>query len=160
MKFEIVSGAASEGDLVYIASEYSLDFVKSSNSKLDGRTGNLGAGSVSIGTLQLEVSIDSGEILFPWGLFPSARWKEQVLSKPAALPGRVILLDAPTLLKRGVSLSISTALDWETKIDRSTGWIYTGLDQSHGAAIEFATNAILILQFGTISGLWLKPTFK
>lgn len=160
MKFETAPGAALEGDLVYIDSEYSLDFVKSSNSKLEGRIGNLGAGSISIDTLQLEISIDSGEILFPWGLFPSARWKERVLSKPVALPGKVILLDASTHLKKGVSLSISTALDWETKIDRDSGWIYTGLDQSHSAAIEFATNAILILRLGTISGLWLKPTFK
>lgn len=160
MKFEIASGAASEGELVYIASEYSLDFVKSSSFEFEGRTGSLGVGSVSIGTLQLEVSIDSGEILFPWGLFPYARWKEQVLNKPAATPGRVILLDASILLKKGVSLDISTALDWKTKIDRSSGWIYTGSDQSHGAAVEFATNAILVLQMGAISGLWLKPTFK
>jgi hypothetical protein len=72
----------------------------------------------------------------------------------------VVLLDASSLLKKGVSLSIPTALGWETKIDRKSGWIYTGLDQGHGIAIEFATNAILILKEGAISGLWLKPTFR
>lgn len=55
------------GRLVYRELEYSLDFVEYSVDDLDELSGDGGRTSLTVHTLQIEIGISTGGLLYPWG---------------------------------------------------------------------------------------------
>lgn len=61
------------GKLIYRESEYSFDFVEAEAQKLSQRRGSKGVSSISVDTLQIEIGIEHGEVLYVWGFYPIPR---------------------------------------------------------------------------------------
>jgi hypothetical protein len=59
-----------QGELFYNRSEQSFDFVSMSRSGVRRRMGDLGPTSVLIGTLQIEIGVETGTLLYVWGYHP------------------------------------------------------------------------------------------
>lgn len=155
MRFSWKPGPILAGRLVYRDAEYSIDFVPSSN-ELIARVGSSGTGSVSIGTLQLEVSVDTGEILFPWGLFPHTQWAHRRMAAPIALSGRLFLSDA-SVLAPGGAVDLPGGGAWQANFDSESGWLYFGVGHTADVVVEFAANTGASLSSDRLTGLWLKP---
>jgi hypothetical protein len=155
MRFSWKSGPILAGQLLYRHAEYSIDFVPSSN-ELTARVGSSGTGSISIGTLQLEVSIDTGEILFPWGLLPHTRWIDRPMAVPNALPGRLFLSDISVLVPGG-AVDLPGGGTWQTHFDSESGWLYTSGDDTADVVVKFAANSGASIASEQLTGLWLKP---
>ncbi|MFM0397877.1 hypothetical protein [Paraburkholderia aspalathi] len=157
MNFLWKAGHAVDGDLIYRKSEFSIDFVQTKDSAGE-KNSRVDVSSISIGTLQLEVSMKCGEVLFPWGYFSSSRWISHPLTPPVAVPGRLLLSDTTTLLAGGAS-DLPGSEEWNTYFDRSSGWVLVGGECVGDVAIEFATRVIGLLANEQLVGLWLKPTW-
>lgn len=154
MRFTWKYGPVLSGQLAYRQAEYSFDFVPRAD-ELSVRVGSSGTGSISIGTLQLEVSVDTGEILFPWGLFPHTRWTDRLMATPNTSPGRLFLADISVLVP-GVGVDLPRSREWQTYFDRESGWLYTGVGDTADVIVEFAANAGASLTSDELTGLWLK----
>jgi len=155
MNFFCKHGPALDGDLIYRKDEFSIDFVQKKTNTSE-KTYRTDVSSISIGTLQLEVSMKYGEVLFPWGYFPFARWINRSLTPPIASSGRLFISDAATLLAGGTT-SLPDSTSWSTYIDCSSGWLNIGGEAPGEFAIEFATNVVASLIGERLVGLWLKP---
>src|SRR5580658_8802688 len=121
MKFlHAKSAEAVRGELVYREKEYSIDFISASKVALAALIGNHGNTSVALGTLQLEVGIETSIVLYPWGLFAATRWEMGSLKVPDAQVGR-LLVDPGFRLKPGVAIGLAGADAWASIFDKSTG---------------------------------------
>jgi hypothetical protein len=154
MIFSVSPGPATHGRLIYRKSEYSIDFEHYSKEIHDQLVGP--TGSISVGTLQLEISVDSGKILFPWGLFPHQEWQHCRLIAPAIMQGELYARDISNLIIGG-SVDLPGGDAWETKFDDISGWIYTGTSELPDLSIEFADNVAASLTGNRLTGLWMKP---
>lgn len=159
MNFEWNQASYIDGELVYRQTEYSIDFKVASSDLLAERIGSASSTSLSLTTLQIEVGIENGELLYPWGLFPKARWHTRTLSAPNLQPGRVCLVQGGEKLQVGVSVLIPGSSSWPIVWDKDTGWICVGNDSSNqdATAVEFSKNAAVVLAGGELVSLWLRP---
>jgi hypothetical protein len=150
-----------QGELFFSRSEQSFDFESMSRSGVRRRMGDLGTTSVLVGTLQIEIGIETGTLLYVWGYHPETAWKQARLSTPTAQPGMVsISFEEPP--ERGVSIGLVEVNEWPTAYDHATGWICIG-DPTPGRDaewVEFATNTVVVLAEGELRALWLKPTMR
>jgi hypothetical protein len=154
-----MDGEALKGELVYRCNEYSVDFIPD---EIDLIKRVDGAGtSILIGSLHLEVSIVSGEVLFPWGMFPHVRWKKKSLVLPDFKSGR-LYLESDLVLERGVGVGLENYQDsWCSYYDQNSGWIYYGVDDFKlNKALQFATDVVASLLDGKIVGLWMRPNLN
>jgi hypothetical protein len=148
-----------EGQLVYRAYEYSFDFKVGSQPELARRAGSKGTTSLLIGTLQIEVGLETGTALFVWGLHShSAQWRRDSLSRPLAQPGcvRAVFDEEPIM---GVSQGLAEVGEWQTTYDPNTGWICvsSNVHDVFESYIEFAENTIAGLHNGSLVSVWLHP---
>jgi hypothetical protein len=156
-----LDGAPLEGILRYIEAEYSFTFDVSSPADLRARSGAAGVTSLSVGTLQIEVAVETGLVLFVWGLHPRSRWKVESVAQPnpAALSARV----KPRVpLERGVTAQISPVGAWETYFDDTTGWARVAKNQGYRSEQEVlvATGIVLGITGHNLDSLWLQPIFE
>lgn len=149
------------GRLLYRPEEYSFDFVPPAGMELQDRIGTDGTASIAIGTLQLEVSITTGVVLFAWGYHPYVSWREQGLESPDAESGCLKLKSTDGLLS-GVSYDIGSSTNWRTSFDRATNWVRIQADDTVGADqfVQFASDTIAGLRNEELVELWLHPTFS
>src|SRR5689334_21313519 len=71
-----------QGKLVYRAYEHSFDFKVESEPELLRHAGNKGTTSVLVGTLRIEIGIETGNALFVWGLHShNSQWKRDRLER-------------------------------------------------------------------------------
>ena len=150
-----------QGDLFYNRAEHSFDFEPVSRSGVRRRMGDLGPTSVLIGTLQIEIGVETGTLLYVWGYHPQPAWKHARLSSPTAQPGMVSisLEEAP---EPGVSIGLVEINEWATAYDPNNGWICIGDPAPSESAqwVEFATNTIAAIGDSQLRALWLRPTIK
>ncbi|WP_183032706.1 hypothetical protein [Cupriavidus sp. UME77] len=158
MKFAWNFGSKLSGQLVYYRADYSIDFIPEEKD-IKSKVGDVGTGCISIGTLQLELSILTGEVLFPWGLFPATRWEEVTLKTPIFEGGRIFLMD-PSILVCGGGVDLIGFGDWKTYFDSLSGWIYTGTEEPAEIVIGFGENVGASLSGEKLIGLWMKPSFE
>ena len=148
-----------EGVVSYKTGEYSFDFEVDSELEIRKRISDKGKTSIAIGTLQLEVDVFSGLILYAWGYHPYFNWKSQTLSIP--FPHKVCCIKInDEELKTGVSIKISEVEEWETFFDEENGWVcITSLKtpEPRGKYIKFAANTIAEIDQGKLLSLWLCP---
>ena len=158
MRFEWYEAEPIIGELLYRPIEYSIDFDPESRASLDERMGSEGVTSIMFATLQIEVAVESGELLYPWGLFPNTRWRNGPLQPPRFVTGRVRVL-TDNKLQPGVSLLFPTGESWPSLRDNTSGWICVGdpTPRSEAIAIEYATNAAVVLIGSQLVSLWLRP---
>ena len=160
MKFKWDQATAPlDGELLYRQGEYSFDFKVASSALLAERVGSAGNTSLSFTTLQTEVSIERGELLYPWGLFPNTRWQAGRLALPTLQPGRVRVVIEGEALQPGVSVSFSDSASWPVVWDQATGWVCFGNPSSSRdvAAVEYAKNSAVVIAEGQLISIWLRP---
>jgi hypothetical protein len=148
------------GTLLYDAAEYSFRFEPGSPVDLAERMGGSGATSLSIGTLQIEVGVASGLVLFAWGLHPRSQWRSGMLSLPNPQPG-LVRVTCPEGLRHGVAIGLAEVGAWSTLHDPRSGWIQVARDSASpdGEQILVAAGTVLGLREGSIASVWLQPVF-
>jgi hypothetical protein len=150
-----------EGILRYVGIEHSFAFDVASHTDLQMRSGTAGVTSLGIGTLQIEVAVETGTVLFAWGLHPRARWKIHSIGQPtpAATGARV---EASRPLQRGVALAIAPVGSWTTSFDDTTGWVRVAKDEHSVSEQEVlvASGIVLGLTNRKLDSLWLQPIFE
>lgn len=154
-------GAPLDGTLVYSDSEYSFRFEVSSSAELASRLGSLGRTSLEVGTLQLELDVATGAMLFVWGLHPRARWVDGACSPDRATPGIVRARSDPQL-EAGVTIAIAEVGGWSTTYDGTTGWVRVAEDPTakDDGQIMIASGIVVGLRGDRLVSLWLQPTFE
>jgi hypothetical protein len=149
-----------EGTLRYLNDEQSFAFDVASPDDLLANLGSDEMTSVSVGTLQIEVSVPTGIVLFVWGFHPRATWREARLATPRAVPGS-LRIDAGHDLRRGVSLRLAPPGAWATCFDDTTGWVRIAESEAgRGYYVEVARGVVLGLANGELESLWLQPVFE
>ncbi|MER6630095.1 hypothetical protein ABT301_17975 [Streptomyces sp. NPDC000987] len=158
MKFSIQSGTPLEGVLIYDESEYGFSFSVQSGNSLSDRLGSEGVASVLIGALQLEVDIESREVLFVWGYFPNVRGVVAELSAPKFTSGRVFI-SSDHSFKSGVSCEIPGG-ERRVSYDPSSGWVAICLNDAIDAKfVQIANGTVLGVGDGDLVSVWLHPVF-
>jgi hypothetical protein len=126
---------------------------------LERALGEEGEAALCLGTLQLVVSRDTGEVLFPWGYLPPGAWKDARVAPPASAPGVLELVEpAPRELLRAAGHDV-TDRAWTVEADRRSGWLRLTCGQGAGGeALEFAPGCLAGLDGeGRLVALHLRP---
>lgn len=147
-----------DGVLRYVDTEHSFTFDVGSPAEALARAGSSGVTSVSVGTLQIEVGVQTGMVLYVWGLHPRTSWKATKLSAPISVAGGV-KVDVGEPLQRGASVQIAPVGVMTTLYDAETGWVRIGSTPTGTSdqMILVATGIVLGLSEGRLDGLWLQP---
>jgi hypothetical protein len=153
--------APLHGEVVYRAYEYSFDFKVKSESELALRAGSKGTTSLVVGTLQIEVGIETGAALFVWGLHShSTQWRQVRLPRVSSQKGCVkVEFDEEPVI--GVSQGLAEVGEWQTTYDEDTGWICVSANEHDVAEnyVEFADNTIVGLADEKLVSVWLRPVW-
>ncbi|WP_037588721.1 hypothetical protein [Stenoxybacter acetivorans] len=147
------------GKLFYYQSEYSLDFIEYPDEDFTKLPSARGYTSISVDTLQIEIDIDTGKLLYPWGLFPLVNAIEKPLILPSSYYGEIYIRVRNSKLISGVSIDFPSAKNWVLYKDSSSGWIFIG-DRNiiqYSFSIEFARNVIASIENNNIVAFWMKP---
>ena len=149
-------GPVLSGLLIYDDSEYSFRY-EADLSELRDRLGDGGVTSVTIGTLQIEVDVDSGQALFVWGLHPKAQWAEARLAPPRTQPG-IVSFESEKPFSEGVSISAARVGVWNTQYDSKTGWVRVAPDPAPDESqIMIADGVVIGVLREELHSLWLRP---
>ncbi|MFE3687524.1 hypothetical protein ACFXPM_30410 [Streptomyces sp. NPDC059095] len=142
--------------LTYDESEHGFSFSAQSSSALTERLGTEGVTSLLIGTLQLEVDIESQDVLFAWGYLPNIRRKTAALGTPDYSPGQVSI-STDYSLEPGVSLDVPGE-NWEVLFDPASGWVAILRKKTVRAElVQVASGIVLGLTNGDLVSIWLLP---
>ncbi|OGO16651.1 MAG: hypothetical protein A2Z14_09830 [Chloroflexi bacterium RBG_16_48_8] len=155
---ELPDWSPLNGTLFYKVDEYSMGFNPERIKDLEVIIGNEGTTSLSIGSLQIEVCIAARILLYPWGYFPYMRWMRYKLIPPKVISGAV-RIDSSTRFEKGVAVNIADEGELPTLYDPENDWICIGTTKIPKSAInvEFATNAIAVIDNGKLISLWMHP---
>lgn len=150
-----------EGILRYTESEYSFAFDVASPADLQKRSGSAGVTSLTVGTLQIEVGIEHGSILFVWGLCPRARWKRESIGRPNPIASGA-RVETSEKLQPGVSVEIAAVGSLSTSFDDTSGWVRVAKNQGSAShqEVEVASGVVLGLTNDDLDSLWLQPIFE
>lgn len=151
------------GSLIYRESEYSLDFICASTEKLKKKSGSQGCMSLTVGTVQIEVGVETGSLLYPWGLLSLVSCERKKIELPSFKEGTINIHLEQGKLISGVSFDIPGSNAWETILDSDGEWIYIGdakADFKRISFVEFAAGTVVgISDDGGIFGFFIKPVF-
>ena len=161
LAFRAEGGDPLAGLLVYSDVEHSFRFEAASPVDLGERTGDLGRTSLAIGTLQIELDVATGRVLFVWGLHPRQRWRAG-LALPRRARRGVVRAERPAGFQRGVSIVLTEVGDWTTIHDSRSGWVWIAVDPALADDDELlvASETILGLRSGRLNSVWLHPVFE
>jgi hypothetical protein len=152
-------GDALEGSLEFDEMEHSFRFTPASPMDLAERVDGDGLTSLLIGTLQVEVAVATGTLLFVWGLHPRASWSERSIGSPTAASG-LVRVARREILASGVSLGIADVGVWSTSFDAETGWVRaSATDEPDDTQVLIATDTVLGLRGRHLNSIWLCPEF-
>lgn len=159
MRVSTVPGQPIEGFLLYRLDDHAFDFVLGGSTEADEVIGLLGTTSLLVGTLQIEVDIETGRLLYVWGYSPKAGWRvQQDVWVPHADPAVARVLDVE--LEPGISLTVAEAHETECVYDPPSGVVRAqAADASPDAAIRIAAGVDLLLEKGALVGVVLHPHF-
>ncbi|MFG1840532.1 hypothetical protein [Micromonospora sp. NPDC049175] len=158
-KIEMQVGDPLAGRLLFRAQEHSFSYEVTDGEDFRRRSGDEGLTSLVADTLQLEVGIETGELLFAWGYFPATSWSAATLPRPNVVPG-VLRLVSVDELEAGVSLSIFRGGDWKAEFDQAAGFLRVSLDDGATASVvEIAQGVAVGVRDGLIRSVWLRPLF-
>jgi hypothetical protein len=160
LDFTVDVGDPLSGSLFYEDRAHSFRFVPGSPQELEERSGRRGLTSLSVGTLQIEVGVETRLALFVWGLAPKARWKTGGLDGPKPQPG-IVHVTPSRAFSRGVSISVAEVGHWDSLFDETTGWLRVSAEElSDTHQILIATDTVLGLRDKSLTSVWLQPVFE
>ena len=160
MKFDTdLSGTPLKGTLRYNTSEHAFEFLPLTPTDLAARTGAAGTTSIALGTLQLELDVSTGLVLFAWGYSPRTAWRDGSLPNPQMKSGAVRVI-ATSAFKPGVAVDFTEARDWQLTRDQTSQWVFLGCSPEPSSVVEIATGVGLVIRNAVLSGVWLRPTVK
>lgn len=148
------------GRLVYVPGDYSFDFEQDAAAGYDFLK-RAGVGSTPLVIdhyLQMEVSVETGFLLYVHGLHGHQRWKQGLLPTIQSITGIVRAhFDRPVTAAVGVALIPPDT--WTTIYDSASGCVYIGPEAIPAANqyIEFADNTVAALASDRLVSLWLWP---
>jgi hypothetical protein len=157
VRVQFLPGEPLTGQLLYRVGEHGFMFQVADHAEAQQRAGSDGVMSVVADTLQIEVGVETGQLLFAWGYLPASSWVDAELQRPKFVPG-TLKLKALDELEPGVSFSITRGVDWKAEFDRSAGWlrVFT-LSEPSGVAVQIADGVAVGLQEDEIVEIWLRP---
>lgn len=160
MKIRLESGKPLQGALIYEEAEYSFRFESSDLDDLRCRIGNAGVASLSVGTLQIEMSVTTGQLLFAWGLHPKANWIESNLGSPSRRHG-ALFFEPAAELGEGISVSLVPVGSWCTWLDTESGWVRVSYDSTPDQEqTEIAQGVVVGQRHSQLSSIWLLPDMQ
>jgi len=151
------SATIIEGVLEYRAAEYSLNFARLPGLSPEQTSGQDDLTSIAVGTLQLEIAVQTRALLYAWGYFPNTAWVRRPLAPPEMKRGSVSLRPPLPTLSRGVALEYIAAKSWRIEYDEGSGWLYFGDGAAAERVILFASNTAISLRADKVVALWLRP---
>lgn len=157
-RFVVRPGTPLAGSLAYSASDMSFSFRPESGPDLALRAGDGGLTSLVADSLQLEVAVATGEVLYAWGYLPLSSWQQVSLEFPGASSGVVMVeLEEPPL-EEAISVSIARTI-WTANFDETSGFVRLVRADSTGAEdlVEVADGVWLALDGDRLNSIWLKP---
>ena len=156
---EFREGTPVEGILEYRARDYAFAFLPSDPAALRTLVGDQGTTSLVFGSVQVEVSVDSGRCLFAWGYSPRQGWRPGSISGlPDVRSGACFT--SGVLLRPGVSIGVIGSTDILVSHDAESGkvWLRSKNGEPAKTAVEIAEGvAVLIAADSRPVGLLLQP---
>ncbi len=154
-----------KGSLVYNSNDSAFDFEPYQDQQLIQRIGPSSTSSLTIGTLQIEVGVDTSIALHVWGLMPQASWKRGDLPYIDAQPGgvKIALADEEwPHLDRGTSIGLVEINEWPTVFDPKSGWLCIGSPDTDNSSscVEFASDTIAVIKGDILTAVWLHPKIR
>ncbi|MFE3544418.1 hypothetical protein ACFXK0_15765 [Nocardia sp. NPDC059177] len=156
MHFRIKAGEMLHGELRYVGHEYAIDFNVADSSDISMRIGGSGMESLMVNELQLATSVDTGEVLYPWGYLPQPGWRMAQIPPPVASSGRLFL--ASEVMSPGEPKDVIDG-KWTVDYDADTGWIKVHRGASGGQCVSIARGVVLEIVEGLLESVWLNPEF-
>lgn len=159
ISFQAVSGTPLAGVLRYSRSDMGFSFESASLPDLARRAGSQGMSSLAIDTLQLELGVETGQVLYAWGYCPESSWLPAVLEPPAHSGARIMATVAPPL-EESVSVSLSRS-PWKIQVDRDSEWIMISPSLViEERVVKVADGILLGLAGARLNSIWLCPRFE
>jgi hypothetical protein len=147
------------GEVIYSEEEYSfcinnLKEFHFSHGVSSNRT------SLCIATLQIEVDLVSGRLLYPWGYFPLLSAYKKKLNLVTWQQGNVYVNTEK--MEKGVSIRIPYSDSWPVFKDIETGWICIGTDEINNDLdfICFFENTVFVFKNNIPVALWIRPIYE
>lgn len=157
-KFDLTASPLA-GRLIYRSSEYSVDFIDCSREEVALSAGAKGCCSLAVGTLQIEVGVETGRLLYPWGLCNLAHLESKCIPIKTIERAGIYIDSGGVELAVGAAVELPGSICWRMFKDVATGWICIGnFDMSAKVRlIQFATNAMISLCGEAVIAVWIKP---
>jgi hypothetical protein len=156
---EVRSDLIPSGRVLYSESEYGFRFEVDAPMDLSHLGGNMGSGSLSLGTLQIAVGVENGIVLYPWGYHPHLRWDEADLQSPISRSGLLqVLSDSTNPIASGVAIPLPRIGMWQTQYDKRAELLRVSdtLSKDGLDYVEFSSGSTAGLEDGYIRELWLR----
>lgn len=145
------------GTLMYIESEYSFLFEPEHPHELLKYAGDAGLASLAVGTLQVEIGVESRRALYVWGYHPSHNWALSRLDPPDAGSQAVLISPTPDL-QPAVAIEVAQVGAWRTLYDPSSGWVRLAPDNdSDDWLAKIANGTVLGARGDELHSIWLQP---
>jgi hypothetical protein len=117
-----------------------------------------GRTSLAFGTLQIEVSVETGRLLYVWGYAPVSGWRRDRVVTPEIVAGSVQVMDMQLI--RGVSVGV--VKDPIKVFDPETGWFCASVPALQNSdrtvnGIEFATDTIAVVHGDELMAVMVRP---
>jgi hypothetical protein len=159
MRFIRGHGEPLDGVLAYVSHDHAFRFDTGEPQKLIERIGTKGSASLAIGTLEIEVGVETGLVLFVWGYHPKVTWRLEPIEVPSTSPGLVRVVDVA--LQKGVAIRVIRDGEWTTSFDEATGWIrIASVEAPSPRATLVASDIALGFRGDELAGVWLRPIFE
>jgi hypothetical protein len=142
---------------LYRTGDHALDFEPEPVDELQ-RSGQAGTASLAIATLQIEVAVDSQDLLYVWGYFPREATLQGNVLPPPAIPG-CLRVRGVSGFAPGVAIDINGGKRWNAIWDQGTGWIEVSSESraSIDKFVTFATGCVAGITGGQLVSLRLHP---
>ncbi|WP_278266187.1 hypothetical protein [Nocardia sp. AG03] len=157
MRFRIEAGEMLHGELRYVHHECAIDFIPADSADVSMRIGDSGTESLLVNELQLATSVDTGEVLFPWGYLPKPGWRMTQLRAPVANNGRIFLVSE--VMSPGEPKDIIEGR-WNVDYDADTGWVKVHRGAGGGQCVSIAPGVVMDIVDGILESVWLNPEFN
>lgn len=161
--FPVYERPTLKGQLIYVRADASFDFEQADPTEHQSRIQMGVATPILIGTLQIEIGIDTGLAVYIWGYYPDVRWRIEALHDISGLvsPG-TFEVKVDEGLYVGEAVRYVEINEWPTSYDPLTGWVCIGNQDvtSTTHCIEFASNTVAVIEDDKLQALWLRPKFE
>jgi hypothetical protein len=143
------------GKLLYLEDEQSFFFEE--NGASAGLAEKQNRADITVGPVDLSISLATGALLFATGYAPRRSWKSGKVTPPPYRAGSVRVSGVDSI--PGMAVLVDD-MRHDVVLDGRTGWVLVAGAAPTSEALLFAEGTVLgIDDAGHFSGLWMKPEF-